>query len=70
MNQNRKCVVVFTEKSGGPTKCEHGIFRQFGSRVVTDEGNNKMQETIAIVEMNDGRLIEVKPTDVTFLNGD
>lgn len=59
MEETRRCEVSgFHEK---------GNFIKYGKMVVTDEGNNYFQQDSAVVELDDGRVIEVKPSQIKFL---
>jgi len=62
MEERRKCIV------SDYSKTTNGYFIQFASKVISDEGHNKFQNTIAIVETDDGQVVEVEPGQVKFTN--
>lgn len=61
MEERRKCIVHDYSKQ---TK---GYFIQFAPQVVSDEGHNKFQNTVALVETEDGRVIAAAPEQVQFI---
>ena len=58
----------------GPRAClvrvdhgeEEGIFHMFGHVKDLDEGNNPYVHLIAVVELKDGRVIQVEPGFLRF----
>lgn len=44
-----------------------GLFHQWAGGVINDEGH-KIQHTFAIVETEDGKIHEVEPKDIQFLD--
>ncbi len=61
MEERRKCIVSdYADKT-------KAYFIQFAPQVVSDEGHNKFQNTVAIVEAEDGRVLEVEPRQVKFI---
>lgn len=61
MSDTRKCVVRWNHKE------EPGDFVQYGTMIVYDEGNHPLQVTSAVVEMHDGRVLEVEPSLIKFV---
>lgn len=61
MSDPRPCSVYF-----GHGDKQTGMFIQYGTRVIYDEGNNPIQVSSAIVEMDSGRVVEVEPSTVIF----
>ena len=60
----------------GPRKCKvlrpHdedilGTFHRFGEQQIYDDGGQMHTKTVAIVERNDGRVIEVEPHKIKFI---
>jgi hypothetical protein len=41
-----------------------GYMVQYGTQIIYDEGNNPLQKTVAIVEADDGRILQVEPSNV------
>ncbi|MGF6417053.1 hypothetical protein ABH900_000514 [Stenotrophomonas sp. AN71] len=56
----RACTVGFGDGE------REGIFHMFGHVKALDEGNNPYVHLIAVVELKDGRVIEVEPASVRF----
>lgn len=44
------------------------LFHQFGTRMRYGSDNEPQQETIAIVEMKDGKVKEIEPNKVQFID--
>lgn len=60
------------KKNGLPGKPQSGVFHQFGIGFRTGNGEIRypvpMQCTTAIVEAEDGRVLEIPPSDVKFIS--
>ena len=61
MKETRKCTVRWSHKT------EEGNFVQYGTRIIYDDGNNPLQKSSAIVEMEDGQVVEVDPSQIKFI---
>ena len=61
MSDPRKCQVEF------PHGLISGMFIQYGSAVVYDDSDRVFQKTIAIVETDSGRVLEVEPARIRFV---
>lgn len=57
----RRCVIDL-----GYRKAE-GNFIQYGNGIVYDDSNQPLQRTMAIIEMDDGSVMEVSPSEVRFV---
>ncbi len=72
----RKCLVKLTEmvydtpRSGRPTPVKKpGHFHQFGTEAqYSNVGDERISVTVAIVELEDGKVIKADPTDIEFLD--
>jgi hypothetical protein len=63
MAETRECIVHGGEH-GEPKR---GWFHQFGTSYYSDGAGDQHDRTVAIVEMEDGRVIEVEPSQVRFV---
>lgn len=43
-----------------------GTFHGWGNRIASDESNNVFPVKIAVIEREDGRVVEIPPGDMTF----
>lgn len=62
MPNTRRCR---TSEHGAPVE---GTFHQWGAALTYDEGNNPIPKTVAIIEKDNGQIIEVAPSTVRFLD--
>ncbi|WP_153065806.1 hypothetical protein [Achromobacter xylosoxidans] len=49
-------------------KIQAGNFYRFGDSIYFDDGNNPMPKTVAIVELADGKVVEVEPNQIRFID--
>ena len=61
--ENRRCRVY----DAGIDLDEEATFIKFGKSVTYDEGNNPIPIDIAIVELDSGKVVEIKPRSITFI---
>lgn len=62
MNERRKCVVL---EHPNRINC---LFHEFGKKIIYDDGNNPIAFSIAIVEKEDGQVLEVVPSKIMFVD--
>ena len=60
--EQRKCVV----HHGSGMRDIEGVFIQYGTKIVYDEGNQAHSVTTAIVEADDGQVHVVAPEKISF----
>lgn len=58
MEDKRKCIVSGRIEA---------YFIKFGTQIIYDDANNPLQRTSAIVEAIDGRILEVEPSQIKFI---
>ncbi|EIV8497388.1 hypothetical protein M2G36_22145 [Vibrio vulnificus] len=63
-DQRRKCLV----KLNSYDQPSQGYFETFGNQERRDEANNPYVITVAIVELDDGRVVSVEPTNIKYIN--
>lgn len=61
MVETRPCEIA---QSWGPAKV--GTFHRWGTAITYDDANQPHDKSIAIVELEDGKVIEVSPSEVKF----
>jgi len=61
MKETRRCTVRLSHEK------KEGNFVQYGTKIIYDEGNNPLQASSAIVEMDDGSVVEVEPSRIVFI---
>lgn len=61
--ENRRCRVY----DAGVGLDEEGTFIKFGKSVTYDDGNNPIPIDIAIVELDSGKVVELKPKSISFI---
>lgn len=44
-----------------------GVFIQYGTKLVYDDGNQPHSVTMAVVEADDGQVLEAEPKTIRFL---
>lgn len=49
-------------------KQHNGLFHVWGNGIQTDDEGHHFPVTFAIVELNDGNIVEVPPTNIKFEN--
>lgn len=59
---DRRVEVRYTHKT------EEGRFIEWGRTVTHDEGNNPIPVSCGIVELDTGKVIEVEPNQIRFLD--
>lgn len=61
MQDKRRCSVTLGHEQ------KEGNFVQYGNKIIYDEGNNALQKTIAVVELDDGYVVEPDPGHIRFI---
>lgn len=49
-------------------KVQNGLFHTWGCGIQTDENGNNFAITFAIVELDNGQIVEVPPMNIQFLD--
>lgn len=65
----RKCTVKYYNDDKRIVT-ESGLFHQWGTEGFEDRDGNFMQQTVAIVELSNGKIVTTEPQSVQFVIGE